>query len=183
MLSGIVIGILIYSLILSAITIYKDNSSYFIVEPLDIIIAGPFLWVLMGILYIIRPFYRRFHREKKPAQYKTKSDKYIKKVVSRIVRKYKTQRYHDDIFDFTMICGEYNCNDIEGWTALLVKQASNEHLNRKFEALMWGPDKDRTIAELKTYAIPVTEQYMNEHNFDKWFIQTVKGKDVYIFVK
>ena len=177
---GILIGILIYSLILSIITLYKDNSSYFIVETLDIIIAGPCLWIIMLILAIIRPIYRHFYKEKESTPYESKSDKYIEKIVRKIVKIYKKHQSYDDIFDFTMFSGEYNCNDIEGWKALLIKKARYERLNRKFKSLMWNSDKDRTIAILKPYFTKITEQFMKDHNYDEWFILTAKDKDIYI---
>ena len=37
----IIITILIYSLILTIVTLYKDNSSYYMIGTIDIIIAGP----------------------------------------------------------------------------------------------------------------------------------------------
>ena len=40
-LIGALIAILVYSLILTISVIYKDNSGYFILSDLDVVLAGP----------------------------------------------------------------------------------------------------------------------------------------------
>ena len=91
-LVGILIGMLIYSFILTLVTIYKDNSSYFMVGDLDVIVAGPLMWVILIIGYLfVRPFYtliKEKNKNKKSKVYKQKSKKYIQKVVKKVVNNY-----------------------------------------------------------------------------------------------
>ena len=64
----VLITILVYSLILTIVTLYKDNSGYYMVETIDIIIAGPVCWVLCLILFLIKPIVKPLmnKREIKP---------------------------------------------------------------------------------------------------------------------
>ena len=43
MIKGIIIGILIYSFIITIADIYKDSSSYFQMDEIDAVLAGPFM--------------------------------------------------------------------------------------------------------------------------------------------
>lgn len=181
MILGIIIGITIYSAILTVLTLYQDNSGYFAVETLDILMAGHVMWTLIGILYIVKMIYKRLPNKRKgQKEYAPKSDKYIKNTVKRIVKNYSKQKYHDDIFDFTMMSGAYNCNDVEGWERLLVKKAMNERINNKFKGLMYHCDKEKTTEEIKKYFIRVTEEYMKEHDFSEWFIMDNKNTELYV---
>ena len=181
MILGIIIGVTIYSAILTVLTLYQDNSGYFAVETLDILMAGHVMWTLIGILYIVKMIYKRLPKKRKgQKEYVPKSDKYIKNTVKRIVKNYSKQKYHDDVFDFTMMSGAYNCNDIEGWERLLVKKAMNERINNKFKGLMYYCDKEKTTEEIKKYFIRVTEEYMKEHNFGEWLIRDNKNTELYV---
>lgn len=67
MIKGIIIGLLIYSFINTVIVIYKDCSSYFIVEALDFIVAGPFLWIIMFFIKIFNiNFEKQLNKNPKP---------------------------------------------------------------------------------------------------------------------
>ena len=165
----VIITILIYSLILTIATAYKDNSSYYIVETIDIIIAGPVCWITCLVLILIRPIIRPLIQNHESKPYKVKSTKYIKRIVSKVVKKYRKQSRYDELFDFSFKNGEFNCNDIEGWGRLLVSDPINEGLNRKFERLMYN-QKDDTLAELTKYFDVVTREMLEAEEYKQYFI-------------
>lgn len=172
----IIITILIYSLILTIVTLYKDSSGYYIVETLDIIIAGPVCWIVCLILFLIKPIVKPLMKKHKVKPYSPKSKKYIERVVSRIVMNYKKHSTYEELFDFSFKNGEFNCNDIEGWGRLLVNRPINEQLNRKFERLMYN-QKDDTLAELTKYFDVVTREMLEAGDYNQYFIDdTVRRK-------
>ena len=182
---GALIGIFIYSLILTIITIYKDNSGYFSVDTVDVIVAGPCSWlILLFGLIIIRPIYKLVKDKKKEKgtetkekEYKKKSSKYIQRVVKRIIKNYSTKKYHNDYFKldkwFDDSWGNYS-----GYESLLVKKARNEWLNEHFLTLMYM-QKEETIEELKKYMDKVTEEVMTEDKCNKFYIKKYKDEGLY----
>ena len=165
----IIITILIYSLILTIVTVYKDNSSYYMVETIDVIIAGPVCWILCLVLYLIKPIIKPIVEKHKNTPYKVKSKKYIEQVVSKIVKNYIKHSNYDELFDFSFRQGEFNCNDIEGWGRLLVNRPINERLNHKFEHLMYN-QKDDTLVELIKYFDVVTREMLENGDYNQYFI-------------
>lgn len=165
----VIITILIYSLILTIVTAYKDNSSYYIVETVDIIIAGPVCWITCLVLNLIRPIIRPIIQNHKSKPYKVKSTKYIKRIVNKVVKKYRKQSRYDELFDFSFKNGEFNCNDIEGWGRLLVSDPINEQLNRKFERLMYHQQYE-TLVELIKYFDVVTREMLEAEEYKQYFI-------------
>ena len=145
-----IFAILIYSLILTIVTLYKDSSCYYTVDDIDIVTAGPVCWVLVLIVTLLKPFFK--NRKGKEHKYKPKSTKYIQKTVKRIVAIYKKHLRGGvaDLIDFSMHSGAYNFNEIEGWDVLTVKRARYESLNKRFSNLMWH-QKEETVEELKKY--------------------------------
>ena len=145
---NIIITILIYSLILTIVTLYKDSSGYYEADVIDIVTAGPVCWVLVLILVLLKPFLKK----KKEKQYKPRSSKYIQKTVKRIVTVYKKYLRGDEVdyIDFSIYRGNYDFNDADGWDVLMVKKARYEFINKRFERLMWH-QKEETVEELKKY--------------------------------
>ncbi len=176
---GVIIGMLIYSFIMTIATLYKDFSSYFTIEVLDIILAGPFIWVLFLIISIIKVFYKKYHKNKEPKkkEYKMKSQKYIQKIVKRIVRNYRKKSYTDYYIDFTKM-RSYDGGEIEGYEVILVKKAMNERINNKFQTLMFHQEED-TIQELLKYFHKVTEEEMKKDDCNDYFISLNKTKIFY----
>ncbi len=148
----VIITILIYSLILTIVTLYKDASGYYTADDIDIITAGPVCWVVALIFVVLKPFLK--NRTGKKKEYKLKSSKYIQKTVKKIVTVYRKnlqkRGYEPDYIDFSIHSGEFNVNDIEGWDVLMVKSPIYESLNNRFERLMWH-QKEETVEELKKY--------------------------------
>ena len=166
----IIITILIYSLILTIVTLYKDNSSYYMVDTIDIIIAGPVCWILCLVLYLIKPIIKPIIEKHKNTPYKVKSKKYIERVTNKIVKNYIKHSSYDELFDFSFRQGEFNCNDIEGWGRLLINQPINEQLNHKFERLMYN-QKDDTLVELLKYFDVVTREMLETvGDYNQYFI-------------
>lgn len=178
MLKGIVIGIFVYSLILTVLTLYQNSSSYFEVEWLDVIMAGPCMWILMPLFMISAFFYQKYFKKKhKEKAYKKKDARYIEKIVRKIVKKYKKSPYHSDYIDFR-IRQDYDGDGIEGYDCLLQKKARNEHLNNRFQSLMLYQEED-TIKELEKYFNRVTEEDMIKAGDDKYFISSHKNHIFY----
>ena len=75
-MQGFLIGVFIYSFILTIVLLYKDNSSYYDIETIDLIVSGPITWVLLLIFYIIRSILKLFSKKEKPKKpYKKKDSK------------------------------------------------------------------------------------------------------------
>ena len=166
----IIITILIYSLILTIVTLYKDSSGYYIVETLDIIIAGPVCWILCLILFLIKPIIKPLMKKREVKPYSPKSKKYIERVVSKVVKNYRKHSIYDELFDFSFRQGEFNCNDIEGWGRLLVNKPINERLNNKFKQLMYN-QKNENLAELTKYFDVVTREMLEATgDYNQYFI-------------
>lgn len=165
----VIITILIYSLILTIVTLYKDSSGYYMVETLDIIIAGPVCWILCLILFLIKPIVKPLMNKRKVKPYSPKSKKYIERIIHKVIKNYKKHSKYEELFDFSFRQGEFNCNDIEGWGRLLVNRPINEQLNRKFERLMYN-QKDDTLAELTKYFDVVTREMLENGDYNQYFI-------------
>ena len=165
----IIITILIYSLILTIVTLYKDSSGYYMVETLDIIIAGPVCWILCLILFLIKPIVKPLMNKRKVKPYSPKSKKYIERIIHKVIKNYKKHSKYEELFDFSFRQGEFNCNDIEGWGRLLVNRPIHEQLNRKFERLMYN-QKDDTLAELTKYFDVVTREMLENGDYNQYFI-------------
>lgn len=178
MLKGIIIGMLIYSLILTIVLVYEDNSSYFTIESLDIIVAGPFAWILMIVLGVIRIFCKKFHKTNtKEKEYKKKDIKYIQKIVKKIVRNYKNSSYSEDYIDFNK-SQDFEGSGVEGYSTIICSHWLNEHLNKNFRTLMIF-QKEETIEELKKYFHQVTEDEMKKDDCTDYFISLWKTRECY----
>lgn len=164
-----VLAILIYSLILTVVTLYKNNSGYYLVDTIDIIVAGPVCWILCLILFLIKPIVKPLREKREAKTYSPKSKRYIERIVSKVVKNYRKHRRYEELFDFSFKHGEFNCNDVEGWGRLLVNRPLNERLNNKFENLMYH-QKDDTLAELIKYFDTVTKEMLEAEDYDQYFI-------------
>lgn len=178
MLLGLVIGILIYSVILTAVVLYKNSSSYFMVEVLDIVVAGPVCWLLFVIAAICQAV-----RGNRPKKFKSsyKSVRYINKVVKNVIRNYsRLHRDDDEYFDLNRMTGRYQADDICGWEDLLVNRASHEFINNKFKSLMMH-QKDATLKAVTKYFVPVTESVMTDDHCTEDFIRMVFDYNIKLF--
>lgn len=178
-MQGFLIGVFIYSFILTIVLLYKDNSSYYDIETIDLIVSGPITWVLLLIFYIIRSILKLIPKKEKPKKpYKKKDKKYITKVVKKIVKIYRTKKNHNDYISFD-VCLEWDFNySYNGWGFLMVKKPINERINNKFKTLMYK-QKEETIEELKKYFIKLNKEIMIEDDCAEWYIQEYCNKDLY----
>lgn len=163
MIKGILIGILIYSFILTVVALYKDSSSYFMLEGIDVIAAGPVCWILALCLIVIKKLLGKkietYRNKKQKRPYVPKSQKYVQKTIKKIISIYKKskEKYY---FDFDIM---YSDDGIEGWKSLLIEKPRNERINNKFYKLMFH-QKDDVIKELKNYFNIMTIEEMKEIN-------------------
>lgn len=166
MIKGILIGILIYSFILTMVALYRDNSRYshFTIEKTDAIMIGPICWLLVLFCVIIKILFGKkieaYSDKKQRRPYVPKTKKYIQKTVKKIISIYKKSK-EKNYFDFKLIGSEFDYYIIKGWKDLLVKKTRNERINNKFSKLMYHQDND-TIEELKNYFDIVTIEEMKE---------------------
>lgn len=177
--SGFVFAILIYSFVLTVVTVYKDLSHYYIVEPIDVIFAGPIAWMLALILFLLRPVYK-LHKDRsqnKEKPYPRKDASYIKKVVKKIVRNYLRKKEHGDYFNFNCMMGS-GYGEYSGWYTLFVKKPRYERLNEQFKNLMIH-QKEETITELKNHFVKVTKEIMVKDDCAEWYISEFADKDLY----
>lgn len=191
MLYGMLLMYLIYSFLLTVVILYKDKSSYYNIEDLDIFMAGIVMWVLLLILLLIRLFLKltgkKYMPSRKPKPYKEKNQKYIAKVVKKIIKNYRKRCnsfknkqksvFLPEYFDFTRM-REYDYNyNICGWMDLIVKKPINERINNQFYKLM-SHQKDETIKEIIKYFNPIN---LDNEDLDEYFVERVKriGKPIY----
>lgn len=153
----VIITILIYSLILTIVTIYKDNSGYYEIGVADIIVAGPICWIMLLVLFIIKPIIKPLMKNHKSKSYSPKSEKYIKCVVSKIIKNYKKHRNYTEYFDFSFRQGQFNVNDVEGWGRLIINRSYYGGLTKKYERLMFNQKED---------VLPILLAYFNAFTKD-----------------
>lgn len=95
---AVLITVLVYSLIITIVDTIKDVSSYSSgLESIDIIIAGPVMWLIVGVMAIIRPLYQKLHKEKQK-KIKYYSEKQIQKTVTKVIRLYKKKYPNTDVW-------------------------------------------------------------------------------------
>lgn len=179
MIKGIVVGVLAYSAILTIFLFYKDNSGYYIVGELDVILGGPVSWFAYACVKFIALIVNVLHIKPKKKEYKPKSKAEIRKNINKIIFIYKKnhniERSGYEIFDFTKY-KDYDGNGIEGWDNLMVKKPRYERINDKFERIMWKQE-DEAIPILKELSSPVTSEFLKKQDYySKYFICEIEDK-------
>ena len=181
LLTGILIGLTVYSLILTIITLYKDYSNFYIIETIDIIMAGHIMWIVflfLRVIHMVYTFFEKRNKNKKTVPKKMTSFKKnkIRRIVKRIIQIYKTKN-NNDYFDFNMVYGDdYGC--YSGWHDLLRMSPRYEFINRKFKNLMYEYKRE-TIAELISHCILVTEEVMIKDNCCSDYINDYRNRGLY----
>ena len=177
----ILITILVYSLILTIVTFYKDNSSYFSVELIDVMVAGPVMWVIVLFGRIV---FKLFPKKKKNVKAKIPTDKQIERDCKKIIQQYKIKKQkttYNPYFDLLRRTNYDNTSDWEGWDYLLRKKAMNEHLNDRFANYMYNY-KDKVIPILSKYFVKVTEEILRNDDCNEWYIEKFKDAGLYKIV-
>lgn len=151
---AVLITVLVYSLIITIVDTIKDVSSYSIgLESwVDIVIAGPVMWVVIGIMAIIRPLYQKFHKEKKIKYY---SEKQIQKTVTKIIRLYKKK--HKD--ECVWLCPQdayLDIDEVERPSKIELRTIRHELIEKKYHRMCYNQHKEVWSALCKI-GYPVTE--------------------------
>lgn len=95
---AVLITVLVYSLIITIVDTIKDISSYSSgLESIDIIIAGPIMWLMVGVIAIIRPLYQKLHKGKSK-KIKYYSEKQIQKTVVKVIKLYKKKHPNEGVW-------------------------------------------------------------------------------------
>lgn len=179
MIKGIVIGVLVYSAILTVFLIYKDNSAYsFGIDTLDVIFGGPVCWTVLIGVRLISFVFEVFHIEFEEKKYKPKNEVKIRKIVSKIISIYKKNRnvekYGHDFFCLAKYKDYDNC-EIGGWTNLMIEKPRYEYINNKFISIMLH-QKDDVIPILRELTSPVTSEFLKEQGYSEYFIDEIEDK-------
>lgn len=178
MIKGIIIGILIYSAILTIFLLYKDNSSYFMIDTLDAILGGPVCWAVVVGTRLIGFVFEAFHIEFEEKKYKPKSETEIRKIASKIISIYEKNRnveeYGHDFFCLTKYKDYDNC-EIGGWKNLMIEKPRYEHINDKFICIMLY-QKDDVIPVLRELTCPVTSEFLKKQYHSEYFISEIEDK-------
>lgn len=152
---AVLITVLVYSLIITIVDTIKDISSYSSgLDEIDIVIAGPVMWVVIGIMAIIRPLYQKFHKEK-PKDIKYYSEKQIQKTVAKVIRLYKKKYSDEDVW----LCPQdvYLCIDeVERPSNIRLGTIRHELLEKKYYKMCYHQPKEVWSALCKI-GHPVTE--------------------------
>ena len=156
MISTVIITILVYSAVASAIMIYKEWSSYYFTYWTDVVVSGPIMWALVLVLMLIRPLVRWILKHKK-VKYQVYTRQQIEKIAKKIVRIYRKKRYKGFI-DFRCITID-DYSDVDGWEELMVRSPKYEIINRKYERVMYNQKKDGVSALLKYFTEISDEEY------------------------
>ena len=186
-LIGIIIGILIYSLINLIFLFYKYK--YYSVETEDYIIAGPICWLWILAMQIIGHIMVIFKIPFKKKKYKNKSDKYIQKIVKKVMELYVTRKKAASyIFDFTS--WNYDTQwSIAGVSTLTpcISSPKDRRLNDKLETLYRNQKQD-VIKELMKYFEPVSGKDLKEYGYTNlyrtdgcFYNKNYRGKDFSLY--
>lgn len=142
MIEGILIGFLIYSFILTCVLLYKEQSSYFIIEWIDVIASGIFAWIIFLFFEILKLFIKKFNIEMKRREKQHRPISYAKakKIIFKAIRIYK--KYCPDGEENIFIADktpyryqDFYRKDIVNLKELKMNRARYEHFNRKADRL------------------------------------------------
>ena len=181
MISTVIITILVYSAVASAIMIYKEWSSYYFTYWTDVVVSGPIMWALVLVLMLIRPLVRWIIKHKNTREKKVKEKVYtcqqIEKIVEKIIRIYKKKRYKGYI-DFRYInMNDYS--DVDGWEELIVSSPKYEVINRKFKRVMYHQKTDGVDALMKYFTEISDDEYeevQNHYYYEKPLYKLIEDK-------
>lgn len=153
---AVLITVLVYSLIITIVDSIKDVSSYSngLESWVDIIIAGPIMWALIGIMAIIRPFYQKFHKEKQK-KIKQYSEKQVQKTVTKVIRLYRKKHSNEDVWlcpqDVYLVADE-----VERPSNICLGTITHELLEKKYHRMCYNQPKEVWSALCKI-GHPITE--------------------------
>lgn len=165
MIKGIIIGMLLYSLLITIVTIYKDFSHDYEVVTLDVIMAGIPMWIFL--IFLIFTPERTYNLIKSRKKRKPKNSKYISKVVKKIINVYKKNNgYWQNVYFDIERNRSYNREYYDGWFELMIKDKRYKRLNYKFKWLMVFQNKE-TLEELKKHLSIVNKDELDGNFYNK----------------
>lgn len=165
---AVLITVLVYSLIITIVDTIKDVSSYSmgIESWVDIIIAGPVMWTVIGIVAIIRPLYQKFHKGKSK-KIKYYSEKQIQKTVTKVIRLYKKKHPNDGIW----LCPQniyIGVDEIDRPSNIRLGTIRHELLEKKYHNMCYNQTKEVWNALCKI-GHPVTQsEYWENFKNNTW---------------
>lgn len=174
----VICTVVIYSLILTIVNIYKDESSYHEADELDVFTSGIVMWVFLIFTKIFEKPLSKLYNKYKHRPYKVKSQKYIAKIVKKIIKNAKKDEYkRAEYYSLKNYSTLYN-KEWLGYSDFTVKKSKNERLNKIFIQLC-SHQTEEIINELKKYLIPATEEIMKKDECGEWFIRENKDEELY----
>lgn len=165
---AVLITVLVYSLIITVVDIIKDTSSYSngLESWVDIVIAGPVMWAVMGIIAIIRPLYQKFHNGKQK-RIKHYSEKQIQKTVTKTIRLYK-KKHRDECVWLCPQDAYLGIDEVERPSKIELGTIRHELLERKYHKMCYNQHKE-VWSVLCKIGHPVTEsEYWETFKNNTW---------------
>ena len=155
----VIITIFIYSFFITLVDIYKDNSSYSmgLDGPIDIIIAGPCMWILCIFLVLARPFYK-IYRKKFPKKKKEYTDAEIERTVKKFFKVYRRIYGNKPDHPWVVKEGYYDNLYIDVYKPydLKLKKFRYERLEKKYLFMCYNY-ADKVWEVIQQISHPITE--------------------------
>ena len=178
---GILITILIYSFILTVVFCWKDSSSYSIgMEPIDAIIGGPFMWLLLLLLASIRLF--RKSNKRKEKEQKTYTSEQKAAIVKKFIGIWKSIQKKNKHYEAIWLLHPkqyiaYDITGIERIYNLKLRQPLHERIERKFHRLCYSSDVE-IFDLIRQYARPLNDNDIKD--FNTYERNLYKGYDIIV---
>lgn len=160
----VLITVFAYSLIATVICLYKDNSSYHMMDELDAIIAGPCMWILLLFLFLLRPFTKkRKGKKKKEVVYATQD---VRKTVIKYIRIFKRRNKGKEAPWIVPQGTYYSFDDVTVHPSdLKLRHGRYERIENKYLNMCYK-EPELVFAVLSEIGHPVTES-ADWQNFEK----------------
>lgn len=172
MFKAVMITVFVYSFIITVVDFIKDASSYSMGFDgwIDVLVAGPVMWILLPLLKIYGVFYEKF-RKKKVKKKKTYTGKQIRKTVKRFMKLYK-KKCHDDYIWLQPENIYVGAPEIDRPSSLRLGTIQHELLEKKYHNMCYN-QYDVVWKILCEISQPVTESegwnnYKNNTSQAEW---------------
>lgn len=156
MLKAVIITIFVYSFVITVVDIIKDASSYSMGLDgwIDILVAGPVMWILLPLIKIYAIFHEKL-RKNKVKKEKTYSEKQIRKTVQRFIKLYK-KKCRDDYIWLKPENTYVGAPEIDRPSSLKLGTIQHELLEKKYHNMCYN-QSNIVWAVLCHISRPVTE--------------------------
>ena len=156
MLKAVIITIFVYSFVITVVDIVKDASSYSMGLDgwIDVLVAGPVMWILLPLIKIYAIFHEKL-RKNKVKKEKTYSEKQIRKTVKRFIKLYKKR--NRDVYIWLQPENTYTrAPEIDHPSSLKLGTMQHEILEKKYRKMCYN-QYDVVWKILCEISHPVTE--------------------------